>query len=310
MPSISAYHGTNCTIDAFRPLSHFGSYHAAYEFASDHRQQDQAKMVEAELASMYDEEPSFYKAPDFIGILHVELDIKRPLHVFDSGTKHDVGSFLGDVNEALVKHGQAPLSGEIKDQGQLIDRLTARGFDGLVYQNRREDVGHTSWAVFTPQQARIQEQASMLDPAFEAFHQRHRQPPFAQGHAVFQGLTHKAFAQIDQRLERAWKTKKVLGALTYLEVPEGAGLVARALNERFGGREGTPTPKILVQGLDGHAAALGPKAFHQRLQQTLGGDQDEIWHGQAPLGRLLSASLAMEKVSTPLKARPAADLLR
>ncbi len=75
-------------------------------------------------------------------ILPVYLSIQRPARMNDAN--------WGDVRQIRLKNPRWDL--EAKNLKELRAELEDLGYDGIVYENRVEDVGSTSWIAFRPEQ--------------------------------------------------------------------------------------------------------------------------------------------------------------
>ena len=75
-------------------------------------------------------------------ILPVYLSIQRPARMNDAN--------WGDVRQIRLKNPGWDL--EAKNLKELRAELEDLGYDGIVYENRVEDVGSTSWIAFRPEQ--------------------------------------------------------------------------------------------------------------------------------------------------------------
>lgn len=163
---LRVYHMGRADVDSFAPFSHFGTLNAAFE-----RLIQKDVLVRGESPETYLNGTTFYA---------VQLRIENPLVVDDDFTWGSNG-----INNATAQHFNADerrYIGAVKDlsdqavraelaQGQIYDigadlhdnrhRLThqrmvavleAKGYDGIAYINRDEDIGSVSWVNFRPQQ--------------------------------------------------------------------------------------------------------------------------------------------------------------
>lgn len=128
---IQAFHGTNTSIDNFRPLTHFGTETAA-------KQRLNLK----------------YKGEG--DVLPVTLDIKNPLKVKDAYAS-DEASLLN-----AIKRGEFPqLNLKTATNEGTAAALQEAGYDGMVYNNRMEDRGKLSYVNLTPEQVTINRTAEV-----------------------------------------------------------------------------------------------------------------------------------------------------
>jgi hypothetical protein len=147
------YHGAFhlSGIDLFQPLTHFGTLKAAHSRIND--------QVGRPRRIGYD-----------VAIYPVYLAIKNPLRIVDrTGVSHKIndmarylafGSFtasiIGKEEARNRRYGKITFDeyDRIMRDGDtaLIDILSQRGHDGMVYQNRIEDRGSNSWVIFHPSQ--------------------------------------------------------------------------------------------------------------------------------------------------------------
>jgi len=139
------YHGTSSdtNFSTFQSMSHFGSLKAATEVTKD--------MVGGEA----------------IGgrIFPVYLDIKNPARVRDMGqyehhnpsslaiSLEKTGAISSKEAKQIIATNAVDRDGAYEQaQTDLIFLLRSKGYDGLVYKNKVEDPGSTSWVVFDSSQ--------------------------------------------------------------------------------------------------------------------------------------------------------------
>lgn len=147
MEKVHAFHASPVEgIEAFEPLSHFGSRAAAERRAEKHLR-DGAKIT----------------------LYAVDLDIRNPLRIPDLPASHKRTGLHSAfrIAEQLyyeVKPGvltDAERTAVIKacesgsERDCLISILESKGYDGLVYANGWEDPGSLSWVIFRPEQVKI-----------------------------------------------------------------------------------------------------------------------------------------------------------
>lgn len=122
------YHGAGLmpdTISAFLPFSHFGTF----ESANDRLQAREA-----------DGYPSG-------GILPVFLNIRTPLRLTDREANDDAV-----INRAIKQGRYSELAPYWKDAPAGVYAMQQAGYDGIVYENRIEDIGKDSYINFQPNQ--------------------------------------------------------------------------------------------------------------------------------------------------------------
>lgn len=173
---LSVYHMGRAAVDSFAPFSHFGTLNAAFE-----------RMLQKDV--MADSSPEAYlNGTTFYA---VQLRIKNPLVVDDDFTWDSNG-----INSATMRHfdtgdrryidavhtmpdhavraelAQGQLYG-IGDNAadnkrhlarqRMVAVIEAKGYDGLAYINRDEDIGSVSWVNFRPQQVESVYSGPMTD---------------------------------------------------------------------------------------------------------------------------------------------------
>lgn len=88
------------------------------------------------------------------------INLRRPLHIFDTGVQHGVKDYAlaayhaGALNEKEVTSIQRRTHFVSKEFGlsKFIDLLEKKGYDGLSYVNNAEDEGSMSYVTFRPNQ--------------------------------------------------------------------------------------------------------------------------------------------------------------
>ncbi len=163
---LSVYHMGRADVGSFAPFSHFGTLNAAFE-----RLIQKDVLVRGESPDTYLNGTTFYA---------VQLRIKNPLVVDDDFTwdsnginnataQHfnaDERRYLDAVNDMSDQAIRAELAqGQLYDAGdsvadnrrhlaqqRMVAVLESKGYDGIAYINRDEDIGSVSWVNFRPQQ--------------------------------------------------------------------------------------------------------------------------------------------------------------
>lgn len=134
------HHGTEKSFSRFRPLSHFGTDHAA-SMRLDHLRSS------GRVISAY-------------------LSIRNPIHLSDRGFQHTPEGLLDDLGgswrfyQQMEERGVEDFAMDAIIDGlkrrpsvsRIVAALAVHGFDGLVYDNSVEDVGSISWVIFRPDQ--------------------------------------------------------------------------------------------------------------------------------------------------------------
>lgn len=147
MGKVQAFHASPVEgIEAFEPLSHFGSRAAAERRAEKYlREGAKVRLYEVDLDIQ-----NPLKIPDLprsakVTGLHTAFRIAEQLY-------YDVKpSVLTDAERsAVIKAGQSGT-----DKECLVAILESKGYDGLVYKNKWEDPGSQSWIIFHPEQVHI-----------------------------------------------------------------------------------------------------------------------------------------------------------
>jgi hypothetical protein len=131
------YHGTYHTFEKFQPLSHFG---------------------ELDIADYFSTLYGIVADSNFASNIHpVYLSIRHPLRVKDTGDD-TFGQFVAWsknlFTEQEVKYFESLwLQDEPSARKTFCEKLSKRGYDGLVYENKIEGSNpSTSWVIFSPHQ--------------------------------------------------------------------------------------------------------------------------------------------------------------
>ena len=154
---VQVFHGTRAEIEAFRPLSHFGTEKAAERALESVKGKGEAKIISA------------------------ELTLKNPLEVKDTvGTQEDVVDWIWQAEdkgvvteeEATVIENIVTKEGEIeKAETAFVKLLKSKGYDGLKYINKTEDKGSISYVIFDPKQVKKAQPVAKAEPIEQNFTQ-------------------------------------------------------------------------------------------------------------------------------------------
>ena len=148
------YHGThNSEFDEFAPLSHFGTANAANDRL---------------MISLQNCDDRNHAHLDGQHVRPVYLSIKNPYHYEDDGEDHPAaysvidqmrnsGEATQDEHEHIMSFQRRGRDVSLQQRwSQLseafIEYMRSKGYDGLTYNNKIEDPGSKSWAIFDPKQ--------------------------------------------------------------------------------------------------------------------------------------------------------------
>ena len=128
------YHGTRKDLDGFRPLTHFGTFRAAYDRLLDTNTGSNTKNQK---------------------IYQVTLDIKNPVELQDISKNHKLSDWISMMK--LQEYITSEEAESISTPRQLIKLLINKGYDGINYMNEWEDPGSDSYVIFKPEQVKIKD---------------------------------------------------------------------------------------------------------------------------------------------------------
>lgn len=93
-----------------------------------------------------------------ISVLPVFLAISNPVRAVDHGAWHDPEwvcvSLSGAVPFNVLDASQKGLKTRSEKRLAIMSTLESLGYDGIVYENKYEDVGSDSWIAFRPDQVK------------------------------------------------------------------------------------------------------------------------------------------------------------
>lgn len=130
-----AYHSSIDDINAFHPLTHFGTEKAAKDRMTYKKYKD----------------GKIYK---------VDLDIKNPLTIKDFPGIHYDRYYAFELSRLkLISQEEMTAITHIQDKADLrkalLDKLKELGIDGFVYKNKYEDKGNISYVIVDPNQVKV-----------------------------------------------------------------------------------------------------------------------------------------------------------
>lgn len=171
------YHMGRAEVGAFAPLSHFGTLNAAFE-----------RLLQKDVMPNIDGQENYLNGTSFYA---VQLRIANPLVVDDDFTWSSNGinadarkhfttveqAYIDDIKKmpdkavlAELQQGEIYLEASTPDDNRknlvrqrTIAVLEAKGYDGIAYVNRDEDIGSISWINFRPQQVESVYSGPMID---------------------------------------------------------------------------------------------------------------------------------------------------
>lgn len=138
------HHSSEHDFNEFRPLSHFGTKHAARARAYDIGSNE------------HDSPPEFHH-------YSVRLKIKKSAEVKDRGEHYPegiasdlrMGGHISHEEMTAFRKSLKGLPNSQHNQSQLLSLLKSKGIDALHYKNKIEDPGSKSYIITDPKQVRI-----------------------------------------------------------------------------------------------------------------------------------------------------------
>lgn len=155
------FHGTRADVETFFPLSHFGTARAANQRLNPEqgtrRVDDGARVVPVLLSIQNPLDLSRETTPNTMESWQTPADMldQVQLELRKAGQTVAADAIRADVDQMRnddVIDGTDPAAVEAGERAIAV--LESLGYDGLVYENRVEDTGSTSFVAFRPEQVK------------------------------------------------------------------------------------------------------------------------------------------------------------